>query len=928
MVSLVEQLAQHIDREIARDLKVCQMILEISQELYVSMNSRKKLIDEFKEKVSLMVDMSSIRFLEGLQYQEMNIRVDTLKHVKELKSEALKKRTKVSRPIKAFTVYPPNTPAVLVPNVLPTKSQVKILIFTLIQLFSEFDQTCKKRITPSAITDGEMGFEQTKACYLQEVIPFFKTLKDNFEGIQKALTKEVKEMKDVFEELEAEIAQHAVVRKHDAIELKNLLIANDNLIAECLSQEVFCVATNSELNAARFTDMHVANATAESHCLALEAELANIRETNNQDNQTELITHFSKLEELSQLQVTHQDTDRTLRVQTTDSKITKLTDQITRAKHIEQVTKLTTKSMNLKIDVSKATVNPLVSARDKHAIDVEPIVPRLRNNRNAHLDYLRHLNESVETIRDIVKEAKVVRPLDRSIVSACRYTKHSQELLEYAIGTCPHGLQPRAKQLAHIPLIRKNQVIVAQPSNKHMSHVNPNRISPAKGDTKLPIDDKPRKNKSHLRTSTRTNSSSRLKRTVINSHSDSVFQTCAKCVTPSNHDLCVATCLQSAMATPSIHHNRSVERKVKQVWKPKHVRQVWKPTGKVLTTIGHPWRPTGQIFDLGNQEKEGYSDCDFKRSVHQANHPPSSEEAQVPPKEPREKSSGCLFLENVAKHRGILASETRSTQYLPAPRPAKPARKPQSTAQKAPTIPSISSPVTSTQPAPTSVPAKTQEHKCKQATGTTDKPAKAKRIKRSVSRNTRQSRGSPKSVGASEAGEVLAEEPQVAEEDADFQKAVEESMKEAYALPKGPLSPVVIREPDSRKYEPLPEVPGKGKAKVSEEQVAHDILSLQKHKKTNSEEESEKVVLGVEKGSQDEGQAGPDPNAQAEGQTGSDTGAQAEVQAGPDPGNAEAKVQSTSSPMVHAGSDREHMDIDVANVSLQPSTEHLYEGFT
>nr|GEZ49496.1 hypothetical protein [Tanacetum cinerariifolium] len=298
--------------------------------------------------------------------------------------------------------------------------------------------------------------------------------------------------------------------------------------------------------------------------------------------------------------------------------------KITRAKHIKQVTKVTTENMNLKTSVSKATVNPLVSARDKHAIDVKPIVPRLRNDRNAHLDYLRHLKESVETICDIVEEAKVVKPLDRSIVSACRYTKHSLELLEYAIGTCPHGSQPHAKQLSHIPLIKKKQAIVAQPSNKldstthphvvtvtsqktnvpvppsirvdccpiasgsqPMSHAKLNRILPAKGDTKLQIDDQPRKNKSHLRTSTRIDSSSRLKRTVINSHSDSVCQTCAKCLTLFNHDLCVATCLQSAMATPSIHYNRSVERKVKQVWKPKQVRQVWKPTGKVLTTIGH-----------------------------------------------------------------------------------------------------------------------------------------------------------------------------------------------------------------------------------------------------------------------------------------------------------------------------------------------------
>nr|GEY83599.1 putative reverse transcriptase domain-containing protein [Tanacetum cinerariifolium] len=71
-------------------------------------------------------------------------------------------------------------------------------------MFLELDKTCEKRITPTAITDEERGFEQTKACYLQEVIPFFKTIKYNFEGIQKALTKEVKEMKEVFEELEAE----------------------------------------------------------------------------------------------------------------------------------------------------------------------------------------------------------------------------------------------------------------------------------------------------------------------------------------------------------------------------------------------------------------------------------------------------------------------------------------------------------------------------------------------------------------------------------------------------------------------------------------------------------------------------------------------------------------------------------------------------
>ncbi|GKD22878.1 retrovirus-related pol polyprotein from transposon TNT 1-94 [Tanacetum coccineum] len=214
----------------------------------------------------------------------------------KMKAEALKEQTTASRPIKALMVYPPNTPATLVPRVLPTKSQVKINIFTLIQLFSEFEIFCKKRITPTGLTEGERGFEQTKECYLMEVIPFFKTLKEHFEGIQKALTKEIKEMKDVFEALEAEVDQNIVDKKHDEIEQKNLLIAHGNLIADCLSKEVFYVATNYELNVSRFTEMHDAHTIVEARCLELEAELSNLRDKIQKDNHNELVKQFSNLE--------------------------------------------------------------------------------------------------------------------------------------------------------------------------------------------------------------------------------------------------------------------------------------------------------------------------------------------------------------------------------------------------------------------------------------------------------------------------------------------------------------------------------------------------------------------------------------------------------------------------------------------------------
>nr|GEV33549.1 hypothetical protein [Tanacetum cinerariifolium] len=144
-----------------------------------------------------------------------------------------------------------------------------------------------------------------------------------------------------------------------------------------------------------------------------------------------------------------------------------------------------------------------------------------------------------------------------------------------------------------------------------------------------------------------------------------------------------------------------------------------------------------------------------------------------------------------------------------------------------------------------------------------------------------------------------AKEPHVAAEDSDLQKALEESMKSMYDVPQGPLPPVVIREPESGKYQSLLEVPGKGKAKARPDPGAQA-----------------EGQTGLDAGTQDEGQAGSNPDEQSEGQ------------AGPDPGNARNDELSMPSLVVHAGSDCKHMDLDVADVSPQPLMEQMDEGFT
>ncbi|GJW53007.1 retrovirus-related pol polyprotein from transposon TNT 1-94 [Tanacetum coccineum] len=206
------------------------------------------------------------------------------------------------------TVYPPNTLVHLVPRTLPTTSQVNIRLYVITQLFWDFEKTCKKRITPTGITEGEMGFEQTKQCYLTKVVPFFNLLKEHFKGIQKYLVTEVREMKAVFENLEAEVDHNEIDLLSGEIERKNLLITNENLIDECLSKDVFYPATDSVLNVSRFSNMHDAFTIAQKRIADLKFENFNLRNKIQNDDHDSMIKHFSKLEvEHFNLQLNYQN---------------------------------------------------------------------------------------------------------------------------------------------------------------------------------------------------------------------------------------------------------------------------------------------------------------------------------------------------------------------------------------------------------------------------------------------------------------------------------------------------------------------------------------------------------------------------------------------------------------------------------------------
>ncbi|GJU00496.1 retrovirus-related pol polyprotein from transposon TNT 1-94 [Tanacetum coccineum] len=581
-----------------------------------------------------------------------------LKNAKPLNDKTTEKKaeTLAPKPISALTVYPPNTPVKLVPRILPTKSQVKINLYVLTQLFTEFDKTCKTRITPSGLTEGERGFEQTKRCYLTEVIPFFKTLKEHFVGVQTALFKEVKEMEEIFDQMNNEVDKNTVDKQCAEIEKKNLLIENENLIVNCLSTQLLYDVEKSrcldlEADMSKVHDESKLISKLEREYLNLQLKYQHLQESfDNKNSQASqeapdfnsffkiknlehhikekdnVIRHLKDLvasvndisrEPYNVVDVTalieQNDCDR-VELEKVKQHYKELYDsiKITRAHTSEKTSTLLNEIESLKAQLRSKEpcftsdyVKPKVLAPGMYVIDVKPIPHPLKNNRSAHLNYISHLKESVET-----------------------------ELLQCVIGTCPKSFNERDNKAPSTPVTRKKQVTFSdkpgtsssnaqkhkvhqrvQLTNIHVlpstgvndsteasgskprSNTKKNRILPAKKENKKEVEVRLRTNKSVWTKVNRVDSSISSKRVVINSNSESVNS--------ASHGMCVVNILNSVNATSTV---KTVLNKGKQIWKPKgrlsdnslyKTKRVWKATGKLFADIGYQWRPTGKKLTLG-----------------------------------------------------------------------------------------------------------------------------------------------------------------------------------------------------------------------------------------------------------------------------------------------------------------------------------------
>nr|GEX51668.1 retrovirus-related Pol polyprotein from transposon TNT 1-94 [Tanacetum cinerariifolium] len=519
------------------------------------------------------VDKASVSYEQSLEIEKLKHSLS--KHLKEkesLEQKQLKPKLydgSVIEKSEAIVIHDFEDTLMLedesqVPKELPKVSMVNSSLKKLKFHLASFDMVVKERTTAIAITEGTWGFEHTKACFRDEIIPFVKALKELFNSFVQFLIDELTKVQNVFNQMEHAVEQHCVEKNKFQDKMKNVLKDNERLLAQAISVDIVNIVVHDHVNSAYKTvnicercvpietelqkdfikkecydtlfkknnsisqqsaptfdqlfeindlkaqsqekdtvivklkerlkslngnvkeekikreleEIETINIELDHRVTKLVAENEHLKQTykqlNNSISQQSAPT-FDQLFEINDLKAQSQEKDtfivklkKRLKSLTGNVKEEKIIRELEEIETINieldhRVTKLVAENEHLKQTYKqllqekvlviaalketlsklkgKALVNkavPLHSIDPKlMKIDVAPLAPKVRNNRIAHTNYLRHTQEETTTLREIVERERLLNPLNTSLDYTCKYTKRIQEFLIILQQTCP-----------------------------------------------------------------------------------------------------------------------------------------------------------------------------------------------------------------------------------------------------------------------------------------------------------------------------------------------------------------------------------------------------------------------------------------------------------------------------------------------------------
>ncbi|GKD25581.1 hypothetical protein Tco_1231795, partial [Tanacetum coccineum] len=125
----------------------------------------------------------------------------------------------------------------------------------------------------------------------KEIIPFLKSLKDIFNVFDKDLLNEIMEVQTVFDQMDVAVQQSSVDKQCLEIAKKELLLENDRLLQQIMSQDVLLTVMNSMSSNGESVNMERKRNESCDECINLEAELLKSQNANN-----DLLKSYSQLE--------------------------------------------------------------------------------------------------------------------------------------------------------------------------------------------------------------------------------------------------------------------------------------------------------------------------------------------------------------------------------------------------------------------------------------------------------------------------------------------------------------------------------------------------------------------------------------------------------------------------------------------------------
>ncbi|GKB46224.1 hypothetical protein Tco_0896977 [Tanacetum coccineum] len=176
--------------------------------LILEEESRSKMLDKQNDPISIEKKIK----ISPIDYSKLNkIKEDFGKRFVTQNEVSAEQAFWLKHSSLSETLVTSHTPVIIEAlNELPKVSLINESLKKLKYQLANFDKVVKKRLTSDAITSGSWGFEHTKECFVTEIIPFLKVLKDTFNVFDKTLLDEITEVQTVFNQIEAAIDQCSV----------------------------------------------------------------------------------------------------------------------------------------------------------------------------------------------------------------------------------------------------------------------------------------------------------------------------------------------------------------------------------------------------------------------------------------------------------------------------------------------------------------------------------------------------------------------------------------------------------------------------------------------------------------------------------------------------------------------------------------------